>query len=213
MIPLYDHYPALLPLQPQIEAAFDLLGDTFASDGRLLLCGNGGSSADCDHIVGELCKGFLSLRPLDAAARAAFENALPADDPDLPLLCGSLQGGLPAVSLPSQTALVSAFCNDVEASLVYAQLVWAVGKPGDLLWCLSTSGNSRNVVLAAKAARAKGMRVLTMCGEKPCALDALSDVVIHAPAAETYRIQEYHLPIYHWLCAAVEEKFFGGADR
>lgn len=208
MIPLYENHPALAVCKQQIDAALSLLTDTFTSGGRLLLCGNGGSSADCDHIVGELCKGFLSLRPLDGTDRAAFAAALPDGDPDLDLLCGRLQGGLPAVSLPSQTALTSAFCNDVDASLVYAQLVWAVGKPGDLLWCLSTSGNSKNVVLAAKAARAKGMKVLTLCGEKPCRLDPLSDVIVHAPAAETYRIQEYHLPIYHWLCAAVEEKFF-----
>lgn len=210
MIPLYENYPALRPVAPAIQQALALLTDTFSAGGSLLLCGNGGSCADCDHIVGELGKGFLSRRPLTTDSHAALAAALPEGeaDPDLPLLAGQLQGGLPAISLPAQTALVSAFCNDVDASLVYAQLVWAMGRPGDALWCLSTSGNSRNVVLAAKAARARGMRVLGLCGEKPCQLDRLCDVVIHAPAADTYRIQEYHLPIYHFLCAGVEEAFF-----
>ena len=210
MIPLYENHPALRPIAPTIQQALTLLTDTFSAGGRLLLCGNGGSCADCDHIVGELCKGFLSRRPLTQKDRVALAAALPEGeaDPDLPLLADKLQGGLPAISLPAQTALVSAFCNDVDASLVYAQLVFAIGRPGDALLCLSTSGNSRNVVLAAKAARARGMRVLGMCGEKPCRLDGLCDVVIHAPATDTYRLQEYHLPIYHYLCAGIEETFF-----
>ena len=208
MIPLYENHPALAAVSPSVEAALGLICDTFAAGGRLLLCGNGGSCADCDHIVGELCKGFLSLRPLGEADRAAFAAVPGMNESDLALLTGKLQGGLPAVALPSQTALVSAFCNDVDASLVYAQLVWAMGKPGDLLWCLSTSGNSRNVVLAAQAARARGMRVLSLVGAKPCRLDPLSDVIVHAPASDTYRVQEYHLPIYHWLCAGAEERFF-----
>ena len=209
MIPLYTNHPALAPAAPAIDGALALLVTTFVSGGRLLLCGNGGSAADCDHIVGELAKGFLSLRPLTDTDRAAFATALPNNDPDLALLTAGLQGGLDAVSLPGQTALVSAFCNDVDASLVYAQLTLALGKPGDLLWCLSTSGNSRNVVLAAKTARARGLKVLSLVGGKPCALDPLSDCIIHVPATETYRIQEYHLPVYHYLCAALEARMFG----
>lgn len=210
MIPLYQNHPDLLPIAPDVDQALALLTDTFAFGGRLLLCGNGGSAADCDHIVGELCKGFMSLRPLSETDRTALAAQLPegSADPDLSLLAGKLQGGLPALSLPSESALISAFSNDVDASLVYAQLVWAQGRPGDTLWCLSTSGNSRNVVLAAKAAKARHMKILGFCGAAPCRLDAVCDVVLHAPAQDTYRVQEYHLPLYHYLCAMLEQAFF-----
>lgn len=208
---LLNHHPALDVCESDIEAARDLIIHTYEHGGRLLLCGNGGSCADCDHITGELLKGFLSHRPLSEADCMALAEALPEgeSDPDLYLLAGQLQGGLPALSLPAQTALVSAFANDVDAALVYAQLVWAQGKTGDLLICLSTSGNSKNVVLAAKAARAKGMFTLALTGERDSELSHLCDVTVKAPSADTYRVQEYHLPIYHYLCAAVEEHFFG----
>ncbi len=204
-------HPALASCQNAIEAARDLIIHTYEHGGRLLLCGNGGSCADCDHITGELLKGFLSHRPLSESDCMALVDALPEgeSDPDLYLLAGQLQGGLPALSLPSQTALVSAFANDVEPALVYAQLVWAQGKTGDLLVCLSTSGNSRNVVLAAKAARAKGMFTLALTGENESELSRLCDVTVQAPSSETYRVQEYHLPVYHYLCAAAEQHFFG----
>ncbi len=207
---LMENHPALAACSSDIEAARELLIDTYRAGGKLLLCGNGGSSADCDHITGELLKGFLSRRPLDRESRDSIAAVLPAGEknPDYALLTNQLQGGLPAISLPAQTALVSAFCNDVDASLVYAQLVWGLGEVGDTLLCLSTSGNSRNVVLAAEAARAKGLFVLSLTGEGDSALSALSDITVHAPARETYRVQEYHLPIYHYLCAAVEDAFF-----
>ena len=208
-------HPALAVCQDDIEAARDLIIRTYEHGGRLLLCGNGGSSADCDHITGELLKGFLSHRPLSEADCIALVDALPEgeSDPDLYLLAGQLQGGLPALSLPSQTALISAFANDVDPSLVYAQLVWAQGKTGDLLICLSTSGNSKNVVLAAKAARAKGLFTLALTGENESELSRLCDVTVQAPSDETYRVQEYHLPIYHYLCAAAEEYFFPDAEE
>lgn len=205
---LINTHPALAACQSDVEAARDLIIHTFEHGGRLLLCGNGGSCADCDHITGELLKGFLSRRPLSAEEKGALAAQDPRD-PDAALLSDKLQGGLPALSLPSQTALVSAFCNDVDPALVYAQLVWAQGSMGDLLVCLSTSGNARNVVLAAKAARAKGMLTLALTGEADSALSRLCDVTVKAPAIETYRVQEYHLPIYHYLCAAAEEAFFG----
>ncbi len=208
---LLENHPALVPIAADIEAARDLLIDTFRAGGKLLLCGNGGSSADCDHITGELLKGFLSMRPLDESERREIASALSGGEahPDYALLTGKLQGALPAISLPAQTALVSAFCNDVDASLVYAQLVWGLGAAGDTLVCLSTSGNSRNVVLAAEAAHAKGLKVLALTGERDSALSAISDITLRAPSYETYRVQEYHLPIYHYLCAAIEAAFFG----
>lgn len=197
-IELFEHYPALAPQKETLEKARELLIDTYNRGGKLLLCGNGGSAADCDHIAGELLKGFASKRELTPELRAAMGEEL----------AGRLQMGLPAISLPSQGAIISAFCNDVDAKTVYAQLVLALSKPGDLLWCISTSGNSANVVAAARVAKALGVRVIGMAGECKCALDELCDVVLHAPATDTYRVQEYHLPMYHWLCAEVEEYFF-----
>ncbi len=197
-IDLFAHYPALASQKNVLVQARELLIDTYERGGKVLLCGNGGSAADCDHIAGELLKGFMSKRPLEGELKDALGDAL----------AGKLQRGLPAVSLPSQGAVISAFCNDVDAGTVYAQLTLALGKPNDVLWCISTSGNSKNVVAAAHAARASGVRVIAMVGQNACALDALADIVLHAPATDTYRVQEYHLPMYHWLCAEVEENFF-----
>ena len=211
---LLQNHPALAACRESIEAARELLIDTYREGGKLLLCGNGGSCADCDHMAGELLKGFLSHRPLSEDECLTLADTLPEGeaDPDLYLLAGQLQGGLPAISLPAQTAAMTAVCNDTDPQLVFAQLVWALGQAGDTLVCLSTSGNSRNVVLAAKAARAKGMAVLALTGEDNSALSALSDVTVKAPAADTYRVQEYHLPVYHYLCAAVEEALFEGGN-
>ena len=207
---LLQNHPALTACQDVIESARALLVDTYREGGKLLLCGNGGSAADCDHIAGELLKGFLSHRPLSEEDCIALADALPEGeaDPDLYLLAGHLQGGLPAISLPSQTAAVTAVCNDTDPALIFAQLTWALGRAKDTLLCLSTSGNSRNAVLAAKAARAKGMKVLALTGEADSALSALADVTVKVPARDTYRVQEYHLPVYHYLCAAVEEELF-----
>ncbi len=207
---LLSAHPTLASIADDIEQARDLLIDTYREGGKLLLCGNGGSSADCDHITGELLKGFLSHRPLTENEREEIACGLPAGkkSPDYALLSNKLQGSLPAISLPAHSALISAFCNDVDASLVYAQLVWGLGVPGDTLVCLSTSGNSRNVVLAAEAARAKGLHILSLTGARDSLLSELSEITLRAPSYETYRIQEYHLPIYHYLCAAIESAFF-----
>ena len=208
---LLQNHPALTVCQDTIETARDLLIDTYREGGKLLLCGNGGSAADCDHIAGELLKGFFSHRPLSEEDCLALAESLPDGeaDPDLYLLAGQLQGGLPAVSLPAQTAALTAVCNDTDPALIFAQLTWALGQSGDTLICLSTSGNSRNVVLAAKAAKTKGLRVLALTGENDSKLSELSDVTVQVPATDTYRVQEFHLPVYHYLCAAVEEAFFG----
>ncbi len=208
---LLRNHPALTVCQDAIETARNLLIDTYREGGKLLLCGNGGSAADCDHIAGELLKGFLSHRPLSEEDCLTLAESLPDGeaDPDLYLLAGQLQGGLPAISLPAQTAALTAVCNDTDPALIFAQLIWALGQAGDTLICLSTSGNSRNVVLAAKAAKTKGLRVLALTGENGSKLSELSDVTVQVPATETYRVQEYHLPVYHYLCAAVEEEFFG----
>ena len=208
---LLQNHPALIACRDSVESARALLIDTYRAGGKLLLCGNGGSCADCNHIAGELLKGFLSHRPLSEEDCLALAESLPDGeaDPDLYLLAGQLQGGLPAISLPAQTAALTAVCNDTDPALIFAQLTWALGQAEDTLVCLSTSGNSRNVVLAAKAAKTKGLRVLALTGENDSKLSELADVTVQVPATETYRVQEYHLPVYHYLCAAVEEEFFG----
>ena len=196
---LIERYPLLTCCQDEIDKACDLIIKTFKSDNRLYICGNGGSAADADHIVGELMKGFLKKRPLTESQIADF------CDKDL---AHGLMQGLPAVSLHSQTAFLTAFLNDEDPSLLYAQALSALGKKDDVLLAISTSGNSQNVVNAAKVARAIGCKVISLVGEKECRLDALSDIIIHAGHTETYRIQELHLPIYHYLCAKVENYFF-----
>lgn len=196
---LIERYPLLTCCQDEIDKACDLIIKTFKSGNRLYICGNGGSAADADHIVGELMKGFLKKRPLTESQIAAFC--------DKELAHGLMQG-LPAVSLHSQAAFLTAFLNDEDPSLLYAQALYALGKKDDVLLAISTSGNSQNVVNAAKVARAIGCKVISLVGEKECSLDALSDIIIHAGHTETYRIQELHLPIYHYLCATVEDYFF-----
>lgn len=196
---LIERYPLLTCCQDEIDKACDLIIKMFKNGNRLYICGNGGSAADADHIVGELMKGFLKKRPLTESQIATFC--------DKELAHGLMQG-LPAVSLHSQAAFLTAFLNDEDPSLLYAQALYALGKKDDVLLAISTSGNSQNVVNAAKVARAIGCKVISLVGEKECSLDALSDIIIHAGHTETYRIQELHLPIYHYLCATVEDYFF-----
>lgn len=198
---LTERYPKLKNCETTIRRSADLLIHTFEQGHRLYLCGNGGSAADADHIVGELMKGFLKKRPLTEAQKAAFGK-------DNERLANGLMGGLPAISLHSQSALLTAFMNDEDPSLVYAQALYSLGKKDDVLLAISTSGNSENIVAAAKTARALGMKIITLTGAKECRLDALSDIIVHVDDTETYRIQELHLPVYHWLCAEVEEHFF-----
>ena len=196
---LITRYHLLSSCESEIKEATELLIKTFENGNRLYTCGNGGSAADADHIVGELMKGFLKKRPLTEKQTAKFD--------DKQLAAGLMQG-LPAISLHSQTAFLTAFLNDEDPSLLYAQALYALGKKDDVLLAISTSGNSQNVVNAAKTARAIGCKVFSLVGSKDCKLDSLSDVIIHADHTETYRIQELHLPIYHYLCAAVEDYFF-----
>ncbi|MBQ8014694.1 MAG: SIS domain-containing protein, partial [Clostridia bacterium] len=159
----------------------------------------GGSAADCDHFVGELMKGFLKKRPLSEEEKGAFEDRFIADN---------LQKGLPAVSLCAHSALMTAFENDAVPSLVFAQQVYAYAKENDVLFCLSTSGNSENIVYAAKTAKAANISVVSITGEKESRLSACSDVCIRLPETETFKIQELTLPVYHCLAAMLEDKYF-----
>lgn len=202
---LLIRHPQLQNCQGDIEAAQALLIRCYERGGKLLLCGNGGSAADCDHIVGELMKGFLKRRPLDSAQK----DNMRAAEPSVPeAWLSKLQGGLPAISLPSITALNTAFCNDVDPALVFAQGVMALGRPGDILLCISTSGNAANVAAAAITAKALGLTVLGLTGKTGGKLKALTDICICVPEEETYKVQELHLPVYHHLCAQVEAHFF-----
>lgn len=193
---LIERYPKLDCIKSDIEAALGLIRDTYKNGGKVLVCGNGGSCSDSEHIVGELMKGFKLMRPVT-------DERIPED-----LRCG-LQGALPAISLPSQTGILTAFINDVDPEMMYAQLVYGYARENDLLIGLSTSGNSKNVVNAARIAKAVGAKTLAMTGAKESKLSELCDVTVKVPETETYKIQELHLPVYHFLCAKIEDEIFG----
>ena len=200
---LIDRYPDLKEQKYNIENAIQILIDSYKNGGKLLVCGNGGSSADSQHIVGELMKGFLKERALNDEEMKKY-----AEFEDKDLICSNLQKALPAISLTSEGALFTAYCNDKNADMVFAQQVYGYGKPGDVLLAISTSGNSKNVVLAAEVAKAEGLKVIGLTGEKIGKIDAFSDVVIKALFSGAYEVQERHLPVYHCICLALEEEFF-----
>lgn len=204
---LTTRYPDLAGQGTAIEAAFYLLAASFRKQGKLLCCGNGGSAADCDHIVGELMKGFRLDRRLTSEDKLMPSAQISEEDAEF--MNSHLQKALPAIALTQHSALGSAFCNDVKPELIFAQQVMGYGKTGDVLLAVSTSGNSQNVVWAAKAAKAKGLKVVSLTGPKNSALSTISDVCIQVPGSCTAEIQERHLPIYHALCSMLEEDFFG----
>lgn len=183
------------------DEAFRRIEAAFVRGNKLMLCGNGGSAADAEHIVGELMKGFLLKRPV---AEQVFPGGVP--DPALE----KLQGALPALSLNGHPALAAALVNDTDASLIYAQQLLGLGRPGDVLLCISTSGNARNCCLAAQTARALDVEVIALTGAGGGRLAELSDCLIAVPERETYLVQQMHLPLYHALCARLEARFFGG---
>lgn len=198
---LITRYPALGVCRTDIEEAAKLMIDRFSDGGKLLTCGNGGSASDAEHIVGELMKAFVLPRKLDEALCERLNDRYLSDN---------LQGALPAVSLIGESALSTAYANDCAPDLAFAQQVLGLGRAGDMLMGISTSGRSKNVVYAGKVARAQGMKVIMLTGAEggPCA--ELADVAIRVPEKETFKVQEYHLPVYHALCLAVEAHFFGG---
>ena len=194
---LIQRYLALEECRPNIEQAFDLLARTFLNNGKLLLCGNGGSASDSDHWAGELLKGFAHARPLSAAMRKG-----------MPVEMGArLQWAFPVIPLTGFPALATAFSNDVDPEYVFAQLLLALGRPGDVLATLSTSGNSANVCRAAEVARARNIPVLALTGASGGKLKELADICICVPVIHTPHVQELHLPIYHCLSLMLEESF------
>lgn len=202
---LVERYSSLESAKNDIVAAYLLLEESYKNGGKLLVAGNGGSAADAEHIVGELMKGFkLPRKP-----EADFAEKLVEENQELgSVLAENLQGALPAIALDGHPALSTAYMNDCEPLLCFAQQVNGYGKSGDVFLGISTSGNSKNVLYAATTAHAKGMKVIGLTGAKDSKLKDMSDVCIKAPQTETYMIQELHLPIYHCLCLMLEDKFF-----
>lgn len=203
---LVERYPKLAVCREDIKKAYELLEATYQNGGKLLVCGNGGSASDSEHIVGELMKEFRLKRRVYGSQAAALKEIDPELGQDL---ADHLQGALPAISLTGHSSLQTAFMNDVVPELVFAQQVNGYGKPGDAFLGISTSGNSKNVLYAAVNAKAIGLKVIGLTGANENKLMKFADVCIRVPETETYKIQELHLPVYHCLCLMLEEKFFG----
>ncbi|MBR2336758.1 MAG: SIS domain-containing protein [Clostridia bacterium] len=196
-------YPALIGCKDDILKVFEIAKQTYLEDGKILVCGNGGSASDSEHIVGELMKNFKKCRKAD---RELLENL--EDCEESVKLKEVLEGNLPAISLTSHIALTTAYSNDKEPSAVFAQQLAGLGKKGDTFIAISTSGNSLNCIYACLVAKAKGLKTVALTGARESRLSSLSDVCVRVPEIETYKIQEYHLPVYHALCAMLEEEFF-----
>ena len=203
---LFEQQTELIPCRSALEAAFEALKSCFQAGNKLLICGNGGSAADTEHIVGELMKGFRSRRSLPEAELAKLRTLYGSDGEEI---ARRLQGALPAISLVSQISLATAVTNDVSADMVFAQQVFGYGRPGDALIAISTSGNAAYVINAVKVARALDLKTIALTGLGGT-LKELVEISISAPGGDTSRIQEYHMAIYHSLCAALEAELFPG---
>lgn len=198
-------YSELESVSGDVERAIDVITDAFRRHLPVLIAGNGGSAADASHIAGELIKGFRSRRQLPEARLESFRAAHPEYGARLH---AGLQRGLPAIALPDQTALMTAWINDGDPELAYAQMVEAFGQVGGVFWGISTSGNARNVVLAAITARSLGLPTIALTGAGGGELASVSEIAIRVPADTTPEIQEFHLPVYHAICSQVEENLF-----
>ena len=199
---LFLNNPCLEICKKDIEDTFNILISCFSGGGKLLVCGNGGSAADSDHIVGELLKGFLKKRPLnkkltDGLKGIGYEN-----------IAERLQMGLPAINLCAQSAIISAVSNDLGGELIYAQQVCGYGREGDVFLGISTSGNAENIANAIAVSKALGIKTIGLTGGTGGRMKEMCDVCICVPKSRTPDIQELHLPVYHTLCAMVEEHFF-----
>jgi D-sedoheptulose 7-phosphate isomerase len=203
---LTDRYPQLQVCWQAMTEAYELLEDTFRDGGKLLVCGNGGSASDAEHIVGELMKEFRLKRKI----YTNHAEILKSIDKEMgSVLAENLQGALPAISLTGHSSLTTAFMNDALPELVFAQQVNGYGQRGDAFLGISTSGNSQNVIYAAITAKANGLKVIGLTGQRKNRLMNFADVCICVPEVDTYKVQELHLPVYHCLCMMLEDKFFG----
>ena len=193
---LYKHYPELSGIKNDIDRVVKMCVECYKNGGKIMIAGNGGSASDAEHIVGELMKGFLLKRPVT-------DERIPAE------LASKLQGSLPAICLSGGVALPTAYANDVDGEYTVAQTLYGLGKPGDIFIAISTSGNAKNLYHAAELAKCLGIKTVAMTGEAGGKLAPICDAALKVPSSETYRVQEYHLPVYHHICAAVEAEMFG----
>ena len=200
-------YPNLSVVKNELSAVCSEIITSLANGGTLFLAGNGGSACDCEHLAGELLKGFCSKRPLDAAVQKKFADSFGADGENI---AKSLQQGLKCISLLSHPGFTSAFANDVDASLIYAQQLLALGRENDVVIGFSTSGNAENICKLFMTARVLGIKTVLFTGKNHGKAEPYADFIINAPETETYKIQELHLPLYHTLALIIEEHFFGG---
>ena len=201
---LISRYPALESIAESLDKVYVTLKTCFVNDKTLFCAGNGGSAADSEHIVGELMKGFLLKRPLNQIISSAIRQRTGDNT-----LADRLQMGLRCISLISHPALNTAFMNDVDPLMIYAQQLFVLGRSGDAVLGITTSGNAQNICNMFKVARARGITTILLTGMNKGICEDFAEFVIHAPASETYKIQELHLPIYHCLCAMLEENFYG----
>lgn len=206
LLNLIERYPKLEVCQKSIWNAYEVLCRTYEKGGKLLLAGNGGSAADSEHIVGELMKGFIKRREIDEEERAVIMGISKEFGA---VLCENLQKTLPAIALSGHIALSTAFSNDVNSALVFAQQLYGYGKKNDIFMGITTSGNSENILYAVIAAKARGMNTIALTGEHGGKIKEMADITIMVPETITYKIQELHLPVYHTLCLMLEERFFG----
>jgi D-sedoheptulose 7-phosphate isomerase len=205
---LVERYPELATVISEIQKAADCLVNCFTNGGKVLICGNGGSCSDSDHIVGELMKGFNLKREIDEEFK---ESLIKTGGVRGKFLSEMIQQGLPAISLAAHTSLISAVLNDIDPDIIFAQQVAGYGNPGDVLLGISTSGNAGNVIDAAITAKAKGMKVIGLTGETGGTMKNYCDIIINVPGNTTHLVQELHLPVYHTICLMVEKSIFGNS--
>ena len=202
---LLERYPALKDTAPEIEVAIKAIIETYKNNGKILLAGNGGSASDCEHMAGELMKSFVRKRKIDKKLK---DKLIEIDPINGEYIGSTLESPLKAVALTSHPSLSTAYSNDRDPYLVFAQQLLGFGESGDIFIAFSTSGNSKNILSTTTLAKAMGIKIISMTGKNGGALALVSDIAIKAPSNETYRIQEYHLPIYHTICLEVEKHFF-----
>ena len=202
---LVERYPVLDAVKDDVRKAYELLEACYEQGGKLLIAGNGGSCADAEHIVGELMKGFVKRREVSDSFAECLRSA---DEVRGAELAKKLQGALPAIALTGHAGLSTAYLNDVDGDLIFAQQTYGYGRPGDVLIGISTSGNAKNVMYAMTVAKALGMKTIGLTGKDGGALKREADVSVVVPETETFKIQELHLPVYHALCLMLEERFF-----
>ena len=203
---LIERYPSLDICKQDILLSVEMLINCYQNKNKLLICGNGGSASDSQHIVGELMKSFRLKRKIPIEIQEQIEDKFPQSSQ---YYIENLEEPLTAISLVGETSLITAYSNDKAPDLIFAQQVYGLSNAGDILLAISTSGNSKNVLYACEIAQIKGMKIIGLTGQSGGKMNNICDILMKTPEIVTYKIQEYHLPIYHAICLAIEEEFFG----